>query len=174
MVEVEHDKMTKNLYIPELGYFVIATTSPQKRLEDTIEKKKLPLLVLRVQRIDSQLYRQRLPIVSFFSRSWDISKDQGEQANSLRQGEAQNGVVEQHLRQVGLASAGDQQVAEDGTDTQTNASEGDGSEAGADVVQALHGDGDRRGRAGSDEGSGSGSTAGGLSDHTAHHFVVRV
>ena len=101
-------------------------------------------------------------------------KHQGEQTNGLRQGEAENGVVEQHLRQVRLAGAGDQQGTEDRTNTHTHASQRDGGEAGADVVQALDGDGHGGGLAGAHDqcaGGGGRAAGGGLSEDTAHHFL---
>ena len=101
---------------------------------------------------------------------------EGEQANSLSQGEAQNGVVEEHLGEVGLASAGNEQVAEDRADSEADASEGDGGEASADVVETL----DRDGHGGcsglgSYEGSrGHEAASHGLGDNTAHHLVEEV
>ena len=43
-----------------------------------------------------------------------------EEANRLRQGEAQDGVVEQSPHQVGLAGGGEQEAAEHVTDTDTD------------------------------------------------------
>ena len=94
---------------------------------------------------------------------------QGEQPDGLGEGETQNGVVEQHLDLVGLASAGNEEVAEDGTDSEADASEGDGSEASADVVEALNLDGDGGRSTGGGDGEGSSHALGGLGGETAHH-----
>lgn len=74
-------------------------------------------------------------------------KHQSEEANGFRQSETQNSVVEQHLGQVGLACTRDQQRAENVSNTHAHTGKGDGGQAGTDVVQALDGDGHRRGRA---------------------------
>jgi hypothetical protein len=101
-------------------------------------------------------------------------KHKGKQANSLSQGEAKNCVVEQHLGQIGLTSAGDEEVAENGTDTQTNAGESNSGEASANVVQALNGDSNGGGGADSSHNTGGGSnTADGLGSDTTHHFFFR-
>ena len=80
---------------------------------------------------------------------------QGEQPKSLGQREAKNGVVEQLLREVRLAGACNEQVAEDRPDPEANAAEGDGSKSGADVVQPLNADG-HRGRLAQRDGTGRG------------------
>ena len=95
---------------------------------------------------------------------------QSEQANSLGQGEAQNGVVEQHLNLVGLAGAGDQQVSEDGTDTQTDTGQGNSGQTSTDEVQTLDLDGDSGGGALGDNGQGGSRALGGLDGQTAHHI----
>ena len=97
---------------------------------------------------------------------------EGEESNGLSQGEAQNGVVEQHAGQVGLTGAGDEEVTEDGSDSESDTSEGDSGKAGTDVVEALDGDGDGGGGAGGDDaggGGGHGGTADGGGTDTAHH-----
>ena len=102
-------------------------------------------------------------------------KHEGEEADSFSQGETKNGVVEEHTGEVGLAGDGNEEVTEDGTDTETDTSEGDGGETGADEVETLDGDGDGGGGASSDNsdgGSRSGSAAdgnGGLRSDTAEH-----
>ena len=100
---------------------------------------------------------------------------EGEEANSFSEGETENGVVEEHAGEVGLAGDGDEEVAEDGSDTEADTSEGDGGEAGADEVETLDGDGDGGGGAGGDEGGGGDHAAGdcngglGKSTDTAEH-----
>ena len=83
---------------------------------------------------------------------------EGEEADSFSEGETKNGVVEEHTGEVGLAGDGDEEVTEDGTDTETDTSEGDGGETGADEVETLDGDGDSGGGASSNQ-SGGGSEA---------------
>ena len=98
---------------------------------------------------------------------------EGEESNGLGEGEAQNGVVEQHTGQVGLTGAGDEEVTEDGSDSESDTSEGDSGEAGTDVVEALDGDGNGGGGAGGDDAGGGGGhsgTADGGGTDTAHHL----
>jgi hypothetical protein len=112
----------------------------------------------------------------FLREEHEEGKHEGEEADSFSQGEAKNGVVEEHAGEVGLAGDGDEEVAEDGSDTETDTSEGDGGETSADEVETLDGDGDGGGGARSnsdDRGGGSDGSAnrdGSLGSDTAEHF----
>eukprot|EP01084_Bolivina_argentea_P171385 296935_1 len=119
---------------------------------------------MKFTRMTSQSYQART-----LREEHEEGEHEGKQANSLGEGETQNGVVEEHLGEVGLASAGDEEVTEDGTDAKANTGEGDGGEASADVVEALDGDGDGGGGASGDAGHGGGHAAGNGEDGTAHH-----
>eukprot|EP00657_Telonema_sp_P-1_P011978 TRINITY_DN794_c0_g2_i1.p1 TRINITY_DN794_c0_g2~~TRINITY_DN794_c0_g2_i1.p1 ORF type:complete len:116 (+),score=57.89 TRINITY_DN794_c0_g2_i1:82-429(+) len=93
-------------------------------------------------------------------------------ASDVYKRQTQNGVVEEHAGQVGLTGAGDEEVTEDGSDSESDTSEGDGGEAGTDVVETVDGDGDGGGGAGGDDaggGGGHGGTADGGGTDTAHH-----
>ena len=110
---------------------------------------------------------------SYLREEHEEGEHKSEEANSFSEGETKNGVVEEHTSEVGLASDGDEEVTEDGTDTETNTSESDGGETSADEVETLDGDGNGGSGASSDEGARSGHTAssgdGGLSRDTAEH-----